>query len=188
MDVAACPFIPWFGEVWRAHHYSYPGDSTGGSRLFSGRYNRGIDLYPDDPDWERCRTAGYVWEALYLGLSWGVCLAEVTRHLTPETLRAKQQSTRFSQLRVVLSAVLDCTNLACAGVEEDNLFADTYETSHALARAARAIGAEALLLPSACRMPGEDAHVLVIFPDMLHHDSIIRVVLTTTPNLGGDRA
>lgn len=176
--------IPWRGEVWRAHQCAYPGDSTGGSRRFSARYNRGADSLPEGTGWDEAYRAGLVWEALYTGLSYGVCLGEFTRHLSPTTLVQKLRALCLTQLRADLAVVLDCTNLAALGIAEDDLLRDgDYETGQALAQAARERGAEALLLPSATRIGENDARVLIVFPDTLRPGSAVRVVKTVRPTL-----
>lgn len=178
------PIIPWRGEVWRSHNPKYRADSTLGSRLFSGRYNRGLDLYPAATDWDTLYAASEVWEALYTGLSFGICLAELVRHLSSETLRMKLK-TQLTQLRVDLAAVLDCSDLIALGVPKHDIFHDTdYTTAQALALTARTRGCEGLLIPSAADIPGEDGCVLIIFPDMLQPGSAVRIIRAVTPNLG----
>ena len=178
------PIIPWRGEVWRSHAPKYRADDTAGSRLFTGRYNRGLDLYPAAAAWDTLYAAGEVWEALYTGLSFGICLAELLRHLSTVTLQAKLKA-QLTQLRVDLSAVLDCSDLIALGVPKDNLLHDTdYSTAHALARAARTRGCEGLLVPSAADIPGEEGCVLIVFPDLLQPGSAVRIIRALTPNLG----
>jgi hypothetical protein len=185
LGIADCPVIPWRGTVWRTHHYQYVGDSTSGSRCVSGRYNRGLDLYDTGDTWETLYASGDVWEALYVGLSWGVCLAELVRHLTPATLPAAQQSRRCSEIELDLQCVLDCTDLALLGVKEEELLHNSdYSIGQALARAARGQACEALLVPSACRMPGPEGWVMAVFPDLLRAGSVMRVIQTIAPNLG----
>jgi len=110
------PQIPWRGEIWRAHQCAYPADSTGGSRRFAARYNRGADSCPDGTDWDEAYRGGLVWEALYTGLFYGVCLGKLTRHLSPTTLVQKLRALCLTQLRADLAAVLDCTDLAALGL------------------------------------------------------------------------
>ena len=186
--VSSLAIIPWRGEVWRSHSPHYAGDSTAGSRRFSGRYNRGLDLFPSQPDWDTLHAAGLVWEVLYTGLSWGVCMAELVRHLDAESLRVQLRRS-LTQLRLDLVAVLDCSDLAATGLSQAELFHDTdYSLGQLLATSARARGCEGVLIPSAAQLPpGAEALVLPVFPDMLQPGSQIRVVRTVTPNLGADR-
>src|SRR5215216_2413993 len=97
-DAAArrCPVGPWSGTVWRAHRRRYAATDPGGSLRLSGRYNRGLDLFPPEE----------AWPALYLALSRDICLAEIVRHLTPVSLPALNDY-RLSELQVTLRAVLD---------------------------------------------------------------------------------
>jgi hypothetical protein len=158
--------------------------TLGVSHLFSGRYNCGIDLYPDDPDWGTHHEAGEVWPALYVGLSWGICVAEQLRHLSPSTLLSKLANLQLSQLRLDLEHVLDCTDLKILDADPDLLFHNTdYSAGRELARSARAIGCEALLLPSASQIPDDDARIMVVFPDLLRSTSVLRVVCTVKPSL-----
>jgi RES domain-containing protein len=172
--VSARPIIAWRGHVWRAHKRTFAATDPGGSRLYSGRYNRGLDFFPADQ----------TWPALYCGLSYGVCLAEVTRHLTPELLPTLNQR-RFSKLFVELSAVLDCRDVSALGVSLGELFHDTnYELGQELAAAAIRRNCEGLVLPSATRFPDV---VLVIFTDSLRPTSRIEVVEYVDPALYVDR-
>ena len=186
--MSSLPIIPWRGEVWRSHSPHYAGDSTAGSRRFSGRYNRGLDLFPTQSDWDTLHAAGRVWETLYTGLTWGVCMAELVRHLEAESLRV-QLNRRFTQLRLDLAAVLDCSDLAATGISQAELFHDTdYSLGQLLAASARVRKCEGVLIPSAAQLPpGAEALVLPVFPDMLQAGSRIRVVLTVTPSLGAAR-
>lgn len=173
--VALRPIIPWRGDVWRAHKRRYEATDAGGSRLVSARYHRAPDLFPD----------GSTWAALYCGLSYGVCLAEVLRHLTPETLPTLKHQ-RLSKITVDLANVLDCRDAAALGIEQDALFHDTdYTTGQALGAAAVAHGCEGLLLASATRLPDD---VLIIFPDNLRSTSHMKVIETVDPALYVERS
>ncbi len=173
--VAGRPLIPWRGDLWRAHKRRYDATDASGSRLFSARYHRAPDLFPSGP----------TWAALYCALSYGVCLGEVLRHVTPELLPALRDQ-RLSRLAVDLSAVLDCRDVAALGVPPDVLFHDTdYTPGQALGFAAIARGCEGLLIPSATRLPDD---VLVIFPDNLRSTSRIEVVETVDPILYTERS
>lgn len=65
--VAACPVGGWEGRVWRMHHRKYPAADPGGARKVSGRYNRGLDLFPEERSFA----------ALYLATGPDICLGEV---------------------------------------------------------------------------------------------------------------
>jgi hypothetical protein len=186
--IETCPVIRWHGEVWRAHNRRYAGNTTDGSRLYSGRYNRGIDSFPDHQDWGKLARSGLVWEALYTGLSWGVCLAETMRHLDPGTWMAYRRNLRLSLLRLDLEAVLDATDLSVLKIDEDDLLHDSnYRIGQALAEGTRGRKCDGLLVPSATRIPGEEARCLIVFPDFLAPNSQIRVIRTVDPNFGGNQ-
>ena len=56
--VAACPILEWEGSAWRMHKRRYAADDAGGAKRVSGRYNLGLDQFPEE------RAFG----ALYLAL------------------------------------------------------------------------------------------------------------------------
>src|SRR5687767_3611651 len=109
--ITACSVIGWSGEVWRCHGNRYPGDSADGSLKVSGRYNRGLDKYPE-PE---------TWPALYTSIGQHVALGERIRHTTPAVL-SKLRGQRISCLYVDLQAVLvgcdagDCAELGIPGL------------------------------------------------------------------------
>jgi len=156
--------------VWRAHKKVFSGTDAGGSLLYSARYHRAPDVFPNRP----------TWLALYCGLSYGVCLGEILRHVTPSSLPTLKNQ-RLSELAVNLSRVLDCTDLTALGVDEAALFDDhDYTTGQDLAAAALARGCEALLIPSATRLPD---HNLIIFPAHLQPSSSYDIVGIIDPPL-----
>ena len=65
--VAAGPIAPWDGYVWRCHRRRYAGLDWSGSLVASACYHRAPDLF----------LIGWIWPALYFGLSYGVCLGGV---------------------------------------------------------------------------------------------------------------
>ena len=116
----------------------------------------------------------------------GRCQPEVAtiRHLSPTTLVQKLRALCLTQLRADLAVVLDCTDLAALGLDEDDLLRDgDYAAGRALTHAAREHGAEALLLPSATRIGEMDARVLIVFPDRPRPGSAVRVVKIVRPTL-----
>src|SRR5262245_49492795 len=102
--VKACRVVEWSGEVWRCHSRKWAADSAAGSLIFTGRFNRGRDKYPDHE----------TWQALYTSLALHVALGERIRHTTPEFLFTLANQ-RISRLRVELSCVLiACAQSGCA--------------------------------------------------------------------------
>ncbi len=45
--IEACPVVAWEGRVWRMHKRRYAATDPGGARKVSGRYNRGLDRFPE---------------------------------------------------------------------------------------------------------------------------------------------
>lgn len=161
-------------SIWRAHNRKYEATNDGGAFRYSGRYNRGLDKFPEEQ----------VWPALYTATTYGVCLGEITRHLPLTSLRTLSNY-RLSQLKVTLSTILDCRDIAGLGLRDEELFHDIdYEVGQALADAARKRGCEGLLVPSATRLPDP---VLVIFTAQLHATSRIVVVDSIDPTLVVER-
>lgn len=167
---ASQPIVAWHGHVWRSHNRKYAATDVGGVLRYSARYHRAPDLF----------TQGATWPALYCGLTYGFCLAEILRHVTPNLLPMLNQR-RFSELAADLSAVLDCRDLAAMNANTDRLFHDTdYTMGQELASAAIQRGCEALLIPSATRLPDRN---LIIFPHSCHPTSRIEVVGYVDPSL-----
>ena len=162
--------IGWTTPVWRAHNRRYAATDAGGSRRVTGRYHRAPDLFP----------GGNTWAALYCATTYGVCLGEIVRHLPPTGGGAWLANYRLTRLDVRLSAVLDGRDLAAVGLTPEDLFHDDYAVSHAVAAAALAAGVEALLVPSATRLPDP---VLVIFPDALQPGSRVHEMDSVDPAL-----
>lgn len=150
---------PWSGTAWEAHKRRYVATDPGGSLTVSGRYNRGLDRFPDDR----------AWPALYMGLSDGTCLGEVLRHLLlhPELL-SQLNDYRISELHVTLEAVIDFRGVPVPGL----LHESDYHEGQRLAAEAIARGVEGILVPSITGL-GDN---LVVFPNRLRPGSSMRMV------------
>jgi RES domain-containing protein len=167
--IGACPVVAWEGRVWRMHKRRYAATNPGGARKVSGRYNRGLDRYPEAESFP----------ALYLATSAEVCLGEVYRHVTPKLLPSLNDF-RLSELSVRVEEVVDCREPAPLGLRFDDLVHDTdYEATQAIGAAAFADGLEGLLVPSATRL-GDN---LILLPDNLRAGSRIEVVSSRDPRL-----
>ena len=167
-DSAVCtrPFLAWDGLVWRGHSPRYSATDHGGSLRVSGRWHRAVDRYPPDQ----------TWPALYTGIGLHVCIGEVLRNAADDRVRLF----RYAELRVRLSAVLDCRDPVALGLTSAALLDDLdFDVPHAVAAAARRQGAEAVLVPSALLL-GDN---LVIFPDLVRADSIVEEVRFVDPRL-----
>ncbi len=169
----------WRGSVWRGHDRDYQGDDAGGSLLFSGRYNRGIDTTP----------VADCWHALYTSVDRSICYAERLRHTefdSPRLAAARWARTVFSRIEVELQAVLSFMDLGPAGVTIDDLCQDTddpkadYWLPQEIAAGAISMGAEALLVPSATRLDDGVPNV-IIFTAKLRSGSRLAVVERVEP-------
>src|SRR5215218_2882196 len=170
--VANCSVRPWLGEAWRCHTRKWPGDNADGSLKATGRYHRGRDRYPESE----------TWPALYTGLAEHIALGESLRHTQHLPGLAWKRVTR---LEISLEAVLDGTGLVDGDFSGTPVLDDLcrpadYDLTHEIARAARARGAEALLVPTCTRFTGNN---LIIFPDLLRSGSSLIVSSAEDPDL-----
>lgn len=167
--LAVCPVVSWEGRLWRMHKRRYPAQDPGGAHLVSGRYNRGLDRFPE----------GETFPALYLATEPEICLGEVYRHVTPELLPSLNDF-RLSELSASLQEIADCRDPSALGFTLGHLSHDTdYEATQSLGAAARSLGLEGLLVPSATGL-GDN---LVIFPQNLRASSRLTVVSGRDPRL-----
>jgi len=134
--------------------------------LRSGRFHRATDRSsPVDS-----------WPALYAALDLTTAIGEMVRARKPGDLRG----VRFTEIEVDLSAVADCRDPDAVEIDVVRLFADwDFTLGQALAKQARADGAEALLVPSASDL-GDN---LIVFPDRLRSTSTLTVVRSVDPRL-----
>jgi RES domain-containing protein len=169
----ACTVAGWEGRLWRMHKRRYAADDAGGARLVSGRYNRGLDRFPEEE----------AFAALYLATLPEVCLGEVYRHITPELLPSLN-GFRLSELSASLRRIADCRDPGRLGLWPEDLSHDThYRATQALGAAASSRGLEGLLVPSATGL-GDN---LVLFPENLLGDSRMTVVSGRDPRLYVER-
>lgn len=169
--LAARPVFGWEGRLWRMHKRRYRAEDPGGARLVSGRYNRGLDRFPEDE----------VFPALYLATAPEVCLGEIYRHITPELLPSLNDF-RLSELRAEIQRVADCREPSVLGLAPEDLSHDTdYRATQALGAAAGGDGdgVEGLLVPSATGL-GDN---LILFPQNLLSGSRVRAVSSRDPRL-----
>lgn len=167
--IRRCERSAWQGDAWRIHRERYRADDPGGSLRASGRYHRGIDLFPLDR----------VFAALYLALSPETALAELIRHVTPDLIPALN-SYRLTRLSLLLDDVFDLRDPNRLGIEMDALCSDRdHDLTWALGQAAFESGAEAILIHSATRL-GDN---LVVFPANLQTESRIELLDFRHPRL-----
>jgi RES domain-containing protein len=187
--IRRCPVrTDWSGRAWRFHRRDRTATDDRGALLFSGRFNRGLDLFPEVE----------VWPVLYLTLAPEVAIGERQRHLTIEHL-SRLNDYRLTTLELRLQAVIDCTDMEQLGVSSEELCDNTYyDTGQRLAESVRhrliavdpgadvlsSMPVEAMIVPSATRLGNN----LVVFPDRLHAESVIRVVSHVDPQLYVNRS
>lgn len=172
--VAACPVLEWEGRAWRMHKRRYAADDPGGARKVSGRYNLGLDQFPEE------RAFG----ALYLALAPETCLGEITRHIAPVGI-ASLNDYDLSELSVSAGKVADSRDHEPLGLCPDNLLDDfDLSVTRALGAAAFESGLEGLLVVSATRL-GDN---LVLFPENLRPGSYVEAVSSREPHLYVDRS
>src|SRR5215208_332771 len=168
--VEACPTIGWDLRGWRMHQQRYGALDPGGSLRVSGRYHRGLNCFPEDQ----------VFSALYLALAPEICLGEILRHVTSDSLPSLNNY-RVSEICGRIETVLDCRDANILGLDPDDLMHDVnygdcedpfYTVTQSIGAVAFAKGAEGILTSSATRL-GDN---LVLFPGNLSPNSELRVV------------
>lgn len=160
---------PWAGDTWRNHGRRYAATDPGGSRLVSGRYHQAPDRFPVGP----------CWPALYLSLSDGGAIAELTRRLEPTTL-AGLNNRRLTRVYVSLSAVIDLRDPSVLGLSLADVTDDyDYTVTQAVAAAALRRGVEALLVPAASLVGAN----LVVLVENLLPASVIEPLDSVDPRL-----
>lgn len=130
--VDACPVVGWEVSVWRMRRRKYAAMDPAGSRIVSGRYNRGLDRFPEDQ----------VFPTLCLSTIPEICLGEMYRRVTLE-LPPSLNDYRLSELTVRLQAVVDCRDSNLVGLSFEDLVHDTkQETTQGVGAAVFARGLE----------------------------------------------
>ena len=167
--LAARPVVAWEGHLWRMHKMRYRAEDPGGARFVSGRYNRGLDRFPEEE----------TFPALYLATRPEICLGEIYRHTTPELLPSLNDF-RLSELSANLRRVVDCRDPSVLGLTPGDISHDTdHRATQALGAVAAFGGLEGLLVPSATNL-GDN---LILFPQNLSSVSQIAIVSGRDPRL-----
>src|SRR4051794_17546588 len=160
---------PWTGDTWRNHGRRYQATDPGDTRIVSGRYHRAPDLFP----------AGRCWPALYVSLTDGGAIAELTRRLEPTNL-AGLNNRRLTRMRVALSIVIDLRDPSVIGLATSDLVDEyDYSVTQAIAEAAVQRRIEGLLVPAASLLAGN----LVVFVDNLTSSSTLEPLDWIDPKL-----
>lgn len=151
------------------HKRRYAAGDPGGARRVSGRYSRGLDLFPEEE----------AFGALYLALSAETCIGEVLRHVTPEMLPLLNDY-RLTELSISLEKVVDCRDPRCLDLSDEDLLQELdYSLTHEISAAAYDKGFEGMLVPSATRL-GDN---LVLFTDNLGDGSKVEALSSRDPLL-----
>lgn len=162
--VAAVPSRRFRGAVWRVHWREVVPTDWTLSLCTSGRYHRGLDLFPPDQ----------AFPALYSSLAPEIAIWEMVRRSAAQNL-AYLKNNVLSELEVELGSVLDLSDPATVGLTLADMADSDQQPCQELAAAAMARGYEGLLVPSAA-LPGLN---LVIIPRSLPEPPLIRVLQST---------
>lgn len=159
--IANRPTRSFGGTVWRVHWRDIvPTDWTLSLRT-TGRYHRGLDLFPPD----------MAFPALYTSLAPEVAVWEMVRRSAARNL-AYLKNNLLSELEVELRRTLDLSDPATVGLTLADLTGSDQQPCQELAAAATARGYEGLLVPSAA-LPGIN---LVILSRTLPEPPPIRIL------------
>ena len=162
--VAVAPARGFHGSVWRTHWREVGAADWSLSLRTSGRYHRGLDLFPSDR----------VWPALYASLASEISIWEMVRRSAARNL-AYLRNNVLSELAVDLAHVLDVSTPTVVRLAMADLTGPDHRLCQDLAAAAVARGYAGLLVPSAA-LPGLN---LVIFPRNLPAPLPLQVVRST---------
>ncbi len=162
--VAAAPSVAFHGRVWRVHWREVAPIDWSLSLRTSGRYHRGVDLFPPDQ----------AFPALYTSLAPEIAIWEMVRRSAARSL-AFLRNNALTELEVDLTRTLDLSDPIAVGLTLADLRGSDRRACQELAATAMARRYEALLVPSAA-LPGSN---LVILPRSLPEPPPIRVVRST---------
>jgi len=152
------------GTVWRVHWREVAPTDWSLSLRTSGRYHRGLDLFPPDE----------AFPALYTSLAPEIAIWEMVRRSAARNL-AYLRNNVLSELQVDLAGVLDLSDPAALGLTPADLTGTDQQACQELAAAALTRGHQGLLVPSAA-LPGLN---LVVLPRNLSVPPPLRVLHTT---------
>ena len=149
------------GTVWRVHWREVAPTDWSLSLRASGRYHRGLDLFPPEQ----------AFPALYTSFAPEIALWEMVRRSAARNL-AYLKNNVLSELEVDLARILDLADPPTVGLTEADLTGPNHQRCQELAAAALARGYEGLLVPSAA-LAGLN---LVVLPRNLPELSRLRAV------------
>ena len=149
------------GAVWRTHWREIAATDWILSLRTSGRYHRGLDLFPP----------AKTWPALYTSLEPQVAVWEMVRRSAARNLVFLRNNV-LSELEIDLGRVLDLGDPATVGLTWADLTSLDTRVCQEIAAAAQTHGYQGLLVPSAA-MRGLN---LIILPRNLSDPLPVRVV------------
>ncbi|MGH2614381.1 MAG: RES family NAD+ phosphorylase [Thermomicrobiales bacterium] len=159
--VAAAPTRRFHGAVWRVHWREVAPTDWSLSLRTTGRYHRGLDLFPRDQ----------AFPALYTSLAPEIAIWEMERRSVTRNL-AYLTNNVLTELEVDLDRSLDVSNPTSYGLARAELTGTDQQMCQELAAAALDRGHEGLLVPSAA-LSGVN---LVLLPRNQTESANIRVV------------
>lgn len=162
--VAAAAPRSFNGQVWRTHWREVVPNDWALSLRTSGRYHRGLDLFPPNQ----------AFPALYTSLAPEIAIWEMVRRSAARNLTYLQNNV-LTELELDLELVLDLTDPATVGLSHADLTGPDHQACQTLSAAAVAHHYQGLLVPSAA-LPGLN---LVILPDNLAEPPPVRIVRST---------
>lgn len=162
--IDAAPSGPFRGTVWRVHWREVAPTDWSLSRRTTGRYHRGLDLFPADE----------AFPALYAALAPETALWEMVRRRAARNLGYLRNNV-LSELAVDLDQVVDLSDPSVAGLTREELTGPDSSVCQAIAAVAVARGFQGLLVLSAA-LPGSN---LVLFPRNLPDPPPIRARRST---------
>lgn len=159
--VAAAPAHRFRGAVWRVHWREVAPADWGLTLRSSGRYHRGLDLFPPNQ----------AFPALYTSLAPEIALWEMVRRSAARNLGYLRNNV-LTELDVDLGRVLDLSDPAVVGLTREEMTGPDHGACQEIAAAGVAHGFQGLLVPSAA-LPGSN---LVIFPLNLPEPLPVRAI------------
>lgn len=162
--IATSPSHRFRGTVWRVHWRAVAPTDWHLSLRSSGRYHRGLDLFPADQ----------AFPALYTSLAPEIAIWEMVRRSATRNVLYLRNNV-LTERELDLDRVLDLSDPAGVGLTREDLTGSDHGTCQDLAATAVDRGFQGLLVPSAA-LPGVN---LVLFPRHLPEPPPIRATRST---------
>jgi hypothetical protein len=140
------------------------GDDWSRSLQTSGRYHRGLDLFP----------ASQTFGVLYTSLAPEIAIWEMVRRSAARNL-AFLKNNVLTEIDIALDFVLDVSDASIVGLTRDRLTGPDLRPCQRIAATARSRNFHGLLVPSAA-LPGLN---LVVLPEFLADPNTLRIVRST---------